>query len=128
MKPLRTKVVCSVCHKLRIVHQYPKTATERQAMKAELLSTPYVCSDHPMKPSPNSLPGQATGIVEFRDTPIGSVFEQVKHDLDFIGSEIQRKEFKSALMGVDWQIKALQKLRAEMAEAFSHPPANVKIP
>ena len=44
-KPPKVKVICSVCHKLRIVQPlYPTTKAERDAIKIG-----YVCSDHPQK-------------------------------------------------------------------------------
>lgn len=46
MKKLRLKVRCSKCKLIRFVTQYPENGTERAAMRVELYSVPYVCSDH----------------------------------------------------------------------------------
>ena len=54
----------------------------------------------------------------FRDTPIGEVFEQTKHDLGLIQRDVETKNFDSALRGMDWQINSLKKLREDMAKAF----------
>ena len=57
---------------------------------------------------------------DFRDTPIGEVFEQTKHDLGIIQRDVESKNFDSALCGMDWQIQSLTELRANMAKAFAH--------
>lgn len=56
---------------------------------------------------------------DFRDTPIGEVFEQTKHDLGLIQRDVETKNFEEALRGMDWQIQSLTELRANMAKAFA---------
>lgn len=56
---------------------------------------------------------------DFRDTPIGEVFEQVKHDLPLIQAEVESRQFESALRGMDAQIKSLTNLRDAMRKAFT---------
>ena len=56
---------------------------------------------------------------DFRDTPIGEVFEQTKHDLALIQRDVENKHFEDAVQGLDFQIEALTKLRNNMKLALT---------
>ncbi len=43
---IKTKVICSVCNKLRIVHWRPVSKEDKKNFLKELKEKPYVCSDH----------------------------------------------------------------------------------